>query len=84
MSETTPLSGDSNAFAGLFGDGAAYERMMGRAFWEQAGLAAVETRVIRIRVSFADFDDFWDSMNSPVGPAGHADQQAVAGGEGEA
>jgi SAM-dependent methyltransferase len=41
-----------------------------RAVWERAGLASVETRVIRIRASFADFDDFWDSMSSPVGPAG--------------
>ena len=43
-----------------------------RAVWERTGLASIETRVIRIRVSFADFDDFWDSMSSPVGPAGQA------------
>ena len=43
-----------------------------RAVWEQTGLASIETRVIRIPVSFADFDDFWDSMSSPVGPAGQA------------
>ena len=47
------------------------------------GLAAgrprvVETRVIRIRVLFADFDDFWNRPSAPwVRPAG--DQQAVAG-----
>jgi hypothetical protein len=43
-----------------------------RAVWERAGLASVETRVIRIRVSFTDFDDFWNSMSAPVGPAGQA------------
>jgi ubiquinone/menaquinone biosynthesis C-methylase UbiE len=41
-----------------------------RALWEQTGLAAIEARVIRIRVSFAGFDDFWDSMSSPMGPGG--------------
>jgi SAM-dependent methyltransferase len=41
-----------------------------RTVWERAGLASVETRTIRIPVSFSDFDDFWDSMSSPVGPAG--------------
>ena len=30
-------------------------------FWEMAGLEAIETRVIRIPVRYADFDDFWDS-----------------------
>ena len=43
-----------------------------RTVWERAGLASVETRVIRIRVSFTDFDDFWSSMSAPVGPAGQA------------
>jgi SAM-dependent methyltransferase len=43
-----------------------------RAVWERTGLASIETRVIRIPVSFADFDDFWDSMSSPVGTAGQA------------
>ncbi len=38
--------------------------------FEKAGLAAVETRVIRIRIVFADFDDFWDSKTVPVGPQG--------------
>ncbi|HEX4043023.1 MAG TPA: class I SAM-dependent methyltransferase [Xanthobacteraceae bacterium] len=40
------------------------------AFWREAGLLAVETTVIRIRVSFADFDDFWESSTVPVGPSG--------------
>jgi hypothetical protein len=28
--------------------------------------------VIRIRVSFSSFDDFWDSSTVPVGPSGKA------------
>jgi hypothetical protein len=39
-------------------------------FWEMAGLEAIETRVIRIPVRFANFDDFWDSNTVPVGPQG--------------
>ena len=38
--------------------------------WRAAGLEAIETRVIRIPVAFADFDDYWDSMSGPVGPIG--------------
>jgi hypothetical protein len=30
-------------------------------FWEMAWFEAIETRVIRIPVRYADFDDFWDS-----------------------
>jgi SAM-dependent methyltransferase len=41
-----------------------------RGFWEMAGLEAIETRVIRIPVRYADFDDFWDSNTVPVGPQG--------------
>jgi hypothetical protein len=41
-----------------------------RGFCETAGLEAVETRVIRIPVRYADFDDFWDSNTVPVGPQG--------------
>ena len=41
-----------------------------RAFWEKAGLEAIETRVIRIPVRFANFDEFWDSKAVPVGPQG--------------
>ncbi|MGH6741937.1 MAG: SAM-dependent methyltransferase, partial [Bradyrhizobium sp.] len=32
----------------------------------------VETRVIRIHIRYADFDDFWDSNSVPVGPVGVA------------
>ena len=39
-------------------------------FWKMAGLEAIETRVIRISVRFANFDDFWDSNTVPVGPQG--------------
>jgi SAM-dependent methyltransferase len=41
-----------------------------RGFWEMAGLEAIETRVIRIPVSFSGFDDFWDSNTLPIGPQG--------------
>jgi ubiquinone/menaquinone biosynthesis C-methylase UbiE len=41
-----------------------------QAFWQQAGLQEVDTTVIRIRVAFADFDDFWNSSTVPVGPSG--------------
>jgi SAM-dependent methyltransferase len=43
-----------------------------RAIWKDAGLTAIETEVIRIRVSFSSFDDFWDSNTVPVGPSGKA------------
>jgi len=39
-------------------------------FWETAGLEAIETRVIRIPVTYANFDDFWDSNTVPIGPQG--------------
>ncbi|HZT52416.1 MAG TPA: methyltransferase domain-containing protein [Stellaceae bacterium] len=41
-----------------------------RELWQSAGLEAVETRVFRATVRFADFDDFWDSNTLQVGPAG--------------
>jgi ubiquinone/menaquinone biosynthesis C-methylase UbiE len=40
--------------------------------WKAAGLTAIETEVIRIRVDFSSFDDFWDSNTLPVGPSGKA------------
>jgi ubiquinone/menaquinone biosynthesis C-methylase UbiE len=42
------------------------------ALWRQAGLQAVATNVIRIAVTFSDFDDFWESISAPVGPSGKA------------
>jgi ubiquinone/menaquinone biosynthesis C-methylase UbiE len=41
-------------------------------FWRVAGLQSVESRVIRIRVTFTDFDDFWASNAVPIGPQGQA------------
>lgn len=38
--------------------------------WLDAGLQGVESRRIDITVSFADFDDFWDSTSIPIGPQG--------------
>ncbi len=43
-----------------------------RTVWQQNGLESIETRVIRIRVSYTDFDDFWTSNSVPVGPSGSA------------
>src|SRR5215510_2257278 len=40
--------------------------------WEAAGLQSIETRVIRIRVTYSDFDDFWNANSGPVGPQGKA------------
>jgi SAM-dependent methyltransferase len=40
--------------------------------WQGAGLQAVETEVIRITVSYRDFDDFWSSNAVPIGPQGQA------------
>jgi ubiquinone/menaquinone biosynthesis C-methylase UbiE len=38
--------------------------------WETAGLSSIETRVIRIPVTYSSFDDFWDSNTAPIGPQG--------------
>lgn len=43
-----------------------------QAFWQQAGLQAIKTTVITIRVAFSGFDDFWDSSAVPIGPSGKA------------
>jgi SAM-dependent methyltransferase len=40
--------------------------------WQGAGLKEIETFVINIPVEFADFDEFWNSISAPVGPAGKA------------
>jgi SAM-dependent methyltransferase len=45
-----------------------------QALWEDAGLKSIETRVIRIPIVYADFDDFWNSNAVPVGPQGKAIQ----------
>jgi hypothetical protein len=41
-----------------------------QAFWQAAGLQAIETREIRILVAYASFDDFCDSNIVPIGPSG--------------
>jgi len=43
-----------------------------RAIWKDAGFTALETTVIRIRINFSSFDDFWDSGTVPVGPSSKA------------
>jgi SAM-dependent methyltransferase len=41
-----------------------------RELWKTAGIEAIGSRVIRIQVAFANFDDFWDSNTVPIGPQG--------------
>jgi hypothetical protein len=53
------------------GSAASTEKRM-REVWTENGLTGIETRVIRIRVHYAGFDDFWNSNSAPVGPAGQA------------
>jgi len=43
-----------------------------RALWEDAGLELIESRVIRVPVVYADFDDFWESNSVPAGASGKA------------
>lgn len=43
-----------------------------QALWAKAGLESVETRVIRIPVTYASFDEFWESYKVPEGPTGLA------------
>ncbi len=43
-----------------------------RTVWEKAGLQSIDTRVIRIPVVYAGFDEFWDSFRVPEGPSGAA------------
>jgi hypothetical protein len=50
-----------------------------RDLWEKAGLTSIETRVIRVPVVYADFDDFWDSNIVPVGPQGKFLQEMSPG-----
>jgi ubiquinone/menaquinone biosynthesis C-methylase UbiE len=41
-----------------------------QALWEAAGLGEIDTRVIKIPVTYPDFDDFWDSNTVPIGLPG--------------
>jgi ubiquinone/menaquinone biosynthesis C-methylase UbiE len=43
-----------------------------REIWQQAGLQAIDTNVIRISIVYSDFEDFWQSTSAPVGPSGKA------------
>jgi ubiquinone/menaquinone biosynthesis C-methylase UbiE len=47
--------------------------------WEKARLTSIETRVIRVPVVYANFDDFWDSNIVPVGPQGKFLQETSQG-----
>ncbi|WP_262268406.1 class I SAM-dependent methyltransferase [Microvirga yunnanensis] len=40
--------------------------------WRAAGFVQIGTRTIEIVVEFRDFEEFWQSMTVPVGPAGKA------------
>lgn len=49
---------------------AASARAEMQALWQAAGLQSIETRQIRISISFSSFDEFCESNLVPVGPAG--------------
>jgi SAM-dependent methyltransferase len=49
-----------------------------RELWQQAGLVSVDARVIQVPIAYADFDDCWDSLSMPVGPAGREIRQMSA------
>jgi SAM-dependent methyltransferase len=49
---------------------AASKREVMETLWRGAGLQAVETRVIRIPITYSSFDDFCESSLVPIGPAG--------------
>jgi ubiquinone/menaquinone biosynthesis C-methylase UbiE len=49
---------------------AASRRDTMQAFWQAAGLQAIETREIRIPVVYSSFDDFCESNLVPIGPSG--------------
>lgn len=55
-------------YARISADAARRDTM--QALWQDAGLQAVETRVIPITVTFTSFDDFCVSNLVPIGPAG--------------
>ena len=43
-----------------------------QALWEKAGLQSIATRIIRIPINYAGFDDFWQSYSVLEGPSGMA------------
>jgi len=54
-----------------------------RALWEHAGLTSIDTRVIRIPITYSNFDDFWESHSAPVGPAGQAIRDMAPSAKGQ-
>jgi ubiquinone/menaquinone biosynthesis C-methylase UbiE len=38
--------------------------------WRKAGLTPVDSCVIRISITYSNFDDFWESYAQPIGPIG--------------
>jgi hypothetical protein len=48
----------------------ASKREVMQTLWQDAGLQAIETRQIRIPVTYSSLDDFCESNLVPVGPAG--------------
>jgi len=42
------------------------------AIWKEAGLHDVETEIVRVRIAYSGFDDFWDSNSVPIGHTGSA------------
>jgi ubiquinone/menaquinone biosynthesis C-methylase UbiE len=70
-----PLSPLGTAFKAM---GKEYARVSSEAsrrevmqdLWQQAGLQAIETRQIRIPVTYSSFEDFCESNLVPIGPAG--------------
>jgi SAM-dependent methyltransferase len=43
-----------------------------RMLWEGAGLESIESRLVRIPVVYADFDDFWNANSAQAGASGKA------------
>jgi SAM-dependent methyltransferase len=43
-----------------------------RKLWEDAGLESIESRVIRVPVVYANFDELWDANSVPAGASGKA------------
>ena len=40
--------------------------------WQAAGLADVETCVIKVPIVYSSFEDFWEANDLPIGPSGNA------------
>jgi ubiquinone/menaquinone biosynthesis C-methylase UbiE len=62
------LKSMGKSLARVSGDASKRETM--QALWQEARLQSVETRVIRIHVTFSSFEDFCESSLVPIGPSG--------------